>query len=54
MERSRNRVVLISQACRASSSRRLRGERKMGKGLILWLLGVPGIVVIGLLLFHVI
>jgi len=26
----------------------------MGKGLILWLLGVPGIVVIGLLLFHVI
>jgi len=26
----------------------------MGKGLILWMLGVPGIVVIGLLLFHVI
>jgi len=26
----------------------------MGKGLILWLLGVPGIVVIALLLFHVI
>jgi len=26
----------------------------MGKGLILWLLGVPGIIVIGLLLFHVI
>jgi len=26
----------------------------MGKGLILWLLGVPGIVVLGLLLFHVI
>lgn len=29
-------------------------ERQMGKGLILWLLGVPGIVVIALLLFHVI
>jgi len=26
----------------------------MGKGLILWLLGVPGIVVIALLLFRVI
>jgi len=26
----------------------------MGKGLILWLLGVPGIVVIALLIFHVI
>jgi hypothetical protein len=29
-------------------------ELDMGKGLILWLLGVPGIVVIALLLFHVI
>jgi len=26
----------------------------MGKGLILWMLGVPGIIVIGLLLFNVI
>ena len=26
----------------------------MGKGLILWMLGVPGIVVIALLLTHVI
>jgi hypothetical protein len=30
------------------------GRMRMGKGLILWLLGVPGIVVIALLLFHVI
>ncbi len=29
-------------------------ESKMGKGLILWLLGVPGIVVIALLVTHVI
>ena len=29
-------------------------ERDMGKGLILWMLGVPGIVVIGLLVTHVI
>jgi hypothetical protein len=29
-------------------------EEEMGKGLILWLLGVPGIVVIALLVFHVI
>jgi len=29
-------------------------EERMGKGLILWLLGVPGIVVIALLIFHVI
>ncbi|MCG2840201.1 hypothetical protein L6Q21_04295 [Sandaracinobacter sp. RS1-74] len=29
-------------------------RHEMGKGLILWLLGVPGIVVIGLLLFNVI
>lgn len=27
---------------------------KMGKGLILWILGVPGLIVIGLWLFHVI
>jgi len=26
----------------------------MGKGLILWFLGVPGIIVIALLFFHVI
>jgi len=26
----------------------------MGKGLILWLLGVPGIIVVALLVFHVI
>jgi len=26
----------------------------MGKGLILWMLGVPGIIVIGWLLFNVI
>jgi hypothetical protein len=29
-------------------------ESIMGKGLILWLLGVPGIAVIALLVFHVI
>jgi hypothetical protein len=29
-------------------------DQAMGKGLILWLLGVPGIVVIGLLAFNVI
>ena len=29
-------------------------ETMMGKGLILWLLGVPGIVIIALLLFRVI
>ena len=29
-------------------------ESDMGKGLILWLLGVPGIVIIGLLLFRII
>ena len=28
-------------------------ETMMGKGLILWLLGVPGIVIIALLLFRV-
>jgi len=26
----------------------------MGKGLILWLLGVPGIVILALWLFHII
>jgi hypothetical protein len=30
------------------------GVSSMGKGLILWLLGVPGIVVIALLLFRII
>ena len=30
------------------------GDNQMGKGLILWLLGVPGIIVILLLLTHVI
>ena len=30
------------------------GREMMGKGLILWLLGVPGIVVIALLLFRII
>jgi hypothetical protein len=29
-------------------------EKMMGKGLILWLLGVPGIVIVALLLFRVI
>jgi hypothetical protein len=28
-------------------------ETMMGKGLILWLLGVPGIVIVALLLFRV-
>ena len=34
--------------------RNLIGRKTMGKGIILWLLGVPGVVVIGLLAFHVI
>ena len=31
-----------------------KGSIEMGKGLILWLLGVPGVVVILLLVTHVI
>jgi hypothetical protein len=39
-----------------SNCHRQRNQRgnDMGKGLILWMLGVPGIIVIGLLLFNVI
>jgi hypothetical protein len=33
---------------------RVRWSKSMGKGLILWLLGVPGVVIIALLLFRVI
>jgi hypothetical protein len=29
-------------------------SKVMGKGLILWLLGVPGVIVVALLLFRVI
>jgi hypothetical protein len=32
----------------------VRGGFAMGKGLILWMLGVPGIVVLALLFTHVI
>jgi hypothetical protein len=40
------RYVLVSSRCGM--------ETTMGKGLILWLLGVPGILIVLLLLFRVI
>ena len=47
-------VAEMAGRYRASTKVDRYEESEMGKGLILWFLGVPGIIVIALLLFNVI